>query len=206
MYLQLSHMADSVSNIRFLRPEQTGDIAKGVTRGGYCRTHSQTPTVVTAQREQQNFIVRSELGQNLYSFQSTTLYTSKVWLVAMDGYTMGITIISQLKWHIAVCKFKVFFAWPQQIGMKGNPPQICTIIVPYIPKHCSQEKKLDLMLAKLAQMDWTHGQNEGREIAEKISETKKQGGGRKRERPQWQVRWEDCLKRDLRKAEKENKI
>ena len=74
MYLQLSRMADSVSNIRFWRPEQTGDIAKGVTQGGYCTTHSQTPTVVTAQREQQNFIVRSELGQNLYSFQSTTKY------------------------------------------------------------------------------------------------------------------------------------
>ena len=75
MYLQLSRMANSISNIHFWRPEQTGDdIVKRVTQGGYCSTHSQTPTVVTAQREQQNFIVRSEVGQNLYSFQSTTKY------------------------------------------------------------------------------------------------------------------------------------
>ena len=37
----------------------------------------------------------------------------------------------------------------------------------------------------------------------KRSETKKQEGFRKRERPQ--LRWEDCVKRDLRKAEEEEK-
>ena len=38
---------------------------------------------------------------------------------------------------------------------------------------------------------------------QKRSETKKQGGCRKRGRPQ--LRWEDSVKRDLRKAEGEEK-
>ena len=37
----------------------------------------------------------------------------------------------------------------------------------------------------------------------KISETRKQEGCRKRERSQ--LRWEDCVKRDLRDAEEEEK-
>ena len=38
---------------------------------------------------------------------------------------------------------------------------------------------------------------------QKISETKKQGSYRKRGRPQ--LRWEDCMKRDQRHAEDEEK-
>ena len=49
-------------------------------------------------------------------------------------------------------------------------------------------------------MGWTHGQNEIGHTTE-ISETKKQEGCRKRGRPQ--LRWEDCLERDLRNSEEE---
>ena len=49
-------------------------------------------------------------------------------------------------------------------------------------------------------MGWTHGQNERRKLP-KRSETKKRGGCRKRGRPR--LGWEDCVKRDLRKAEEE---
>ena len=47
------------------------------------------------------------------------------------------------------------------------------------------------------EMGWTH------EGLPKRSETKKQEGCRKRGRPQ--LRWGDCVKRDLRKAEEEEK-
>ena len=43
----------------------------------------------------------------------------------------------------------------------------------------------------LDEMGWTHGQKEDERFP-KITETKKQGDCRKRERPQ--LRWEDCLK------------
>ena len=52
-------------------------------------------------------------------------------------------------------------------------------------------------------MGWTHGQNERRKLP-KRSETKKIGGCRNRGRPQ--LRWEDCVKRDLRKAEEEESV
>ena len=50
-------------------------------------------------------------------------------------------------------------------------------------------------------MGWTHDQIRRKdERLPKRSETKKQEGCRKRGRPQ--LRWEDCVKRDLRKAKK----
>ena len=51
-------------------------------------------------------------------------------------------------------------------------------------------------------MGWTHGQNERRELP-KISETKKQEGCRKRGRSQ--LRWEDYMNRDQRKAMEKEK-
>ena len=52
-----------------------------------------------------------------------------------------------------------------------------------------------------SRMKWTGHMKDDR--LAKISETKKQEGCRKRGRPQ--LRWEDCVKRDLRKAEEEEK-
>ena len=77
MYLQSSHMASSTSNVRFWRPEPTGDIVKGVTQGGYCSAHmlrTQPNAHCCDFAERTTVIVRSKLGQNLYSFQSTTIY------------------------------------------------------------------------------------------------------------------------------------
>ena len=51
-------------------------------------------------------------------------------------------------------------------------------------------------------MGRTRGQNEDKRLPQ-ISEIKKQEGCRKRGRPQ--LIWEDCVKRDLRKAEEEEK-
>ena len=53
-----------------------------------------------------------------------------------------------------------------------------------------------------SQMKWVehYGQNERWEIAEKIRDTK-QGSCRKHGR--WQLKWEDCVKKDLIMAEKE---
>ena len=50
---------------------------------------------------------------------------------------------------------------------------------------------------------WTHGLNERRERLPNRSETKQQEGCRKRGRPQ--LRWEECVKRDLRKAEEKRR-
>ena len=52
-----------------------------------------------------------------------------------------------------------------------------------------------------SRMKWTGHMKDDR--LAKRSETKKQEGFRKRGRPQ--LRWEDCVKRDLRKAEEEEK-
>ena len=49
-------------------------------------------------------------------------------------------------------------------------------------------------------MGWTHGQKDER--LPQISEIKKQDGCRQRGIPQ--LRGEDCVKRDLRKAEEED--
>ena len=51
-------------------------------------------------------------------------------------------------------------------------------------------------------MGWTHGQNERWEITEKIRDNEARWL-QKSVRPQ--LRWEDCVKRDLRKAEEEEK-
>ena len=50
-------------------------------------------------------------------------------------------------------------------------------------------------------MGWTHGQNKRWQITEKILD--KEEGCRKRDIQQ--LRWEDCVKRYLRKAEAEEK-
>ena len=53
-------------------------------------------------------------------------------------------------------------------------------------------------------MGWTHGPIRMKDDKlPKRAETKKQEGSRKIGRPQ--LRWEDCVKRDLRKAEEEEK-
>ena len=49
-------------------------------------------------------------------------------------------------------------------------------------------------------MGWAHGQTERRDIPEK-TESNKQEGCRKRGCPQ--LRWEACVKGDIRKAEEE---
>ena len=51
-------------------------------------------------------------------------------------------------------------------------------------------------------MGWTHGRMKDDKL-QKRSETKKHECCRKRGRRQ--IRWEDCVKRDLRKAEEEEK-
>ena len=54
-------------------------------------------------------------------------------------------------------------------------------------------------------MDLTHSQNSQKDDKlPKRSETNKQESFRKRRRPQ--LRWEDCVKRDLRKAEEEEHL
>ena len=59
-----------------------------------------------------------------------------------------------------------------------------------------------LMVSKSFLIYQSSSQNKDDKLP-KRSETKKQEGSRKRGRPQ--LRWEDCVKRDLRKAEEEEK-
>ena len=68
----------------------------------------------------------------------------------------------------------------------------------YKPKACTLGKIVKIW------MKWAgHMVKMKDERLSKRSETKKQEGCRKRGRPQ--LKWEDCVKRDLRKAEKEEK-